>query len=155
MATRITRRNAGLGLAAGVLIGVLAACGGGGGNGDGNGATTPSPPTRGGKQATQVDVNMTDFKLALSEKTFKAGAYTFVAKNSGHHDHALEIEGNGDESRTRTLDPGQSAKLDVTLKDGTYQVYCPVDGHKDLGMKTEITVGGATMNQNPSKGDGH
>lgn len=54
----------------------------------------------------------------------------------------MEIEGPGTARRTRTLAPGESADLTVSLKDGTYEVFCPVDGHKDLGMKTGLTVGG-------------
>ncbi|MFE6063644.1 hypothetical protein [Streptomyces sp. NPDC056431] len=38
----------------------------------------------------------------------------------------------------------------MTLKDETYEISCPVDGHKDLGMKTEITVAGAPVNTIPS-----
>ena len=29
----------------------------------------------------------------------------------------------------------------VTLEDGTYEIYCPVDGHKDMGMVGTLTVG--------------
>ncbi|MFF3326225.1 plastocyanin/azurin family copper-binding protein [Streptomyces sp. NPDC002889] len=90
-----------------------------------------------------MKADLTDFRITLSQKTFTPGAYTFVAKNDGRHDHALEIEGPAGEHRTETLAPGATATLEVTLKSGTYEVYCPVDGHKDLGMKTEITVGGA------------
>ncbi|MEV0410046.1 cupredoxin domain-containing protein [Streptomyces sp. NPDC050448] len=139
-------RRVGAALAAGALAGVLAACGGGyGGAGSGSAATVAAPPpaTSAEAAATQVTADLSDFHIALSQKTFKAGAYTFTVKNTGHQDHALEVEGPGAEQRSKTLAPGESDKLDVTLKDGTYELYCPVDGHKDLGMKTEITVGGA------------
>ncbi|MFE1415047.1 plastocyanin/azurin family copper-binding protein [Streptomyces sp. NPDC058746] len=90
-----------------------------------------------------MTADLTDFHIALSQKSFAPGAYAFVAKNDGHHEHALEIEGPSGENRTRTLAPGASDTVRVTLKSGTYEIYCPVDGHEDLGMKTEITVGGA------------
>ncbi|MGP3979782.1 cupredoxin domain-containing protein [Streptomyces sp. KR80] len=152
--TVAARRSAGLGIAAGVLAGVLAACGGGGnGNGDGDGA---APPRQEDTGATTVTVDMTDFRLDLSTQSFTAGDHTFVAKNSGSHEHALEIEGPGGEQKTRNLQPGESANLDVTLKDGTYKVYCPVDGHADLGMETEITVGGGSSgNDGPTGPDGY
>ncbi|MGP4044761.1 cupredoxin domain-containing protein [Streptomyces sp. 2A115] len=149
------RRNVGPGLAAGALAGILVACGGGDDNG---GGSTSSPPERSGEPGTtQVDVKMTDFKMELSKTTLKAGDYTFVAKNDGQHDHALEIEGSGTEEETRTLEPGESANLTITLKDGTYEVYCPVDGHKDMGMKTELTVGGASTGSstNTTNGNGY
>ncbi|MFF3332962.1 cupredoxin domain-containing protein [Streptomyces sp. NPDC002888] len=139
------RRIVGPGLAAGALAGILVACGGGDGNGGGSSSPAPekTAPTQSGKPGTpQVNVKLVDFKMELSERTLKAGAYTFVVKNDGHHDHAMEIEGSGMEQKTRQLAPGESANLTVSLKDGTYKVYCPVDDHKDLGMKTELTVGG-------------
>ncbi|WP_327285212.1 cupredoxin domain-containing protein [Streptomyces sp. NBC_00597] len=147
MTGTLTRTGrAGLGLAAGALAGLLAACGGGT-YGTGSGAAappapaaTPAAPT---PAATQVTADLSDFHIALSRTTFTAGPYTFTIRNTGHHDHALEIEGPGGEHRSKTLAPGASGTLGVTLKDGKYEVYCPVDGHKDLGMKTEITVGGA------------
>lgn len=150
------RRNIGPGLAAGAVAGILVACGGGNNNG---GGSTSSPPKRSGEPGTtQVDVKMTDFKMELSKTTLKAGDYTFVAKNDGRHDHALEIEGSGTEEKTRTLEPGESANLTITLKDGTYEVYCPVGNHKDLGMKTELTVGGTASpsgGTNTTNGNGY
>ncbi len=66
------------------------------------------------------------------------------------------IEGSGTDGRTRTLEPGESANLTITLKDGTYEVYCPVDGHKDMGMKSELTVGGtASPDSDTDTNDGY
>ncbi|MFE1838412.1 cupredoxin domain-containing protein [Streptomyces sviceus] len=150
------RRNAGPGLAAGALAGILVACGGGNGNG---GGSSPSAPEQSGKPGTTpVDVKLVDFRMELSQKTLKAGAYTFVVKNDGQHNHAMEIEGSGTEQKTRPLAPGESANLTVSLKDGTYEVYCPVDGHKDLGMKTVLTVGGTASTgsgTNTTDGNGY
>jgi uncharacterized cupredoxin-like copper-binding protein len=85
---------------------------------------------------------MTEFKIGLSQQGFTPGAYTFVATNSGKVVHALEVDGPGvEDQKTAVLQPGQSANLNVNLQKGTYQVYCPVDGHKSLGMTTSITVG--------------
>ncbi|MEU0388267.1 cupredoxin domain-containing protein [Streptomyces chartreusis] len=141
MLMRCVRRNVGPGLAAGALAGILVACGGG--YGDGGDSSSSAPEQSGKPGTTRVDVKLVDFEMQLSEKTLKAGAYTFVVENDGRHDHAMEIEGSGTEQKTRTLAPGESANLSVSLKDGTYEVYCPVDGHKDMAMKTEVTVGGS------------
>ncbi|MFJ9812988.1 plastocyanin/azurin family copper-binding protein [Streptomyces sp. NPDC101158] len=140
-----TRNRVALGLAAGALTALLAACGDNGGNG--GGTTTPPPsPTTTTAGATRVDTDLADYRITLSKQSFEPGKYAFVVKNTGQHTHALEIEGSGGENKTRTLGPGESDTLNVTLKSGTYTIYCPVDGHKDLGMKTEITVGGASPN---------
>ncbi|MEW2401257.1 cupredoxin domain-containing protein [Streptomyces sp. NPDC046862] len=153
----LVRRTAVPGLAAGALAGVLVACGGGSGNS--NGGSTSSSPDQSGKPGTsQVDVKLVDFKMELSQSTVKAGDHTFVVKNDGQHDHAMEIEGQGTEMKTQTLSPGESANLTVTLKDGKYEVYCPVDHHKDLGMKTELTVGGSaspSSDTNTNQGNGY
>ncbi|WP_370412288.1 plastocyanin/azurin family copper-binding protein [Streptomyces fradiae] len=128
-------------LPAAALAGLLAACGNDDGGGSSSGTTTPPPAG-----ATRVTTDLADFKITLSQQNFTPGTYAFVMTNTGQHDHALEIEGPGGENRSDTIAPGESTTLTVTLKDGTYEIYCPVDGHKDLGMKTEITVAGAPVN---------
>ncbi|WP_370065566.1 hypothetical protein [Streptacidiphilus sp. MAP5-3] len=83
----------------------------------------------------------TEFKLTLSTTAFKPGAYTFVAQNAGTVSHALAISGPGVPThQTPILSPGGKADLSVTLKPGSYELWCPVDGHKALGMDTHITV---------------
>jgi hypothetical protein len=55
----------------------------------------------------------------------------------------LAVEGNGLDRRSPRSIPEAAAPLKVTLpKAGTYEIYCPIDGHKGLGMKRTITVGG-------------
>ncbi|MEU3774797.1 copper-binding protein [Streptomyces sp. NPDC032472] len=138
---RRTRSRAGAALGGVVLAAAAAACGGGTGGGTAA-APPPAPPVRSsGTTAAAVSADLSDFRIELSRKAFTAGAYTFTVNNTGHHDHALEIEGPGGEQRSPTLEPGQHATFSVTLKEGRYEVYCPVDGHADLGMKTGITVG--------------
>ncbi|TXS40505.1 copper-binding protein [Streptomyces sp. uw30] len=146
-----------LGVAAGGLTAVLAACGGGGNGSSSSGNSSNSTGTGTGP-GTQVTAEMTDFHIKLSTQKFQPGEYTFTAKNMGGHTHALEIEGPGGENRSKNMEPGQSTTLTVKLKSGSYEVYCPVDGHKDLGMKTEITVGGAPApsgNDNTSPSNGY
>jgi len=88
-----------------------------------------------------VTVGETEYKLSLSTSTFAPGAWTFKVVNKGTMTHALEIDGPGVQDRkSGPIDPGASTTMAVTLQKGTYQLYCPVDGHKGLGMKTSITV---------------
>ena len=88
-----------------------------------------------------IQVKETDFKLQPAEITLdKPGTYVFKAVNSGDTDHALEVEGEGIEEETEEIEPGQSAELKVKLKSGTYELYCPVDGHAEEGMEGKLTV---------------
>lgn len=147
------RRDVGTGLAAGALAGVLVACGGGIGSA---GGSALSAPERSGDPGTiRVDVKLVDFKVEPSRSTLKPGVYTFVARNDGHEDHALAIEGHGTDKHTKTLAPGESANLTVKLKDGMYEAYCPIDAHRQMGMKTELTVRGTPSQGGTNTAGGH
>jgi uncharacterized cupredoxin-like copper-binding protein len=118
-------------LAAAALVPV--ACGGDGTAGVGG---------QGQAAVARVVVEETEFTIALSEQGLEPGAYTFVVENIGSAEHALEIEGPGlGETATETIAPGQSAKLAVTLEDGTYRLYCLIDGHRERGMALVLAVG--------------
>jgi uncharacterized cupredoxin-like copper-binding protein len=134
--------------------GLLAACGavvllvGCGGSDEPSAQPTSSAPATSATASpsasgTVVTVTETEYALQLSQDTFTPGTYTFVAENAGNTTHALEIEGPGiEEQETDTLSPGDSGQLTVDLQAGTYELYCPVGGHRGLGMETEITVAG-------------
>ena len=96
----------------------------------------------GGETAGQVaQVSATDFAFDPSEITLSAGAATFELTNDGDAPHALEIEGNGFEQESDTIQPGESTRMEVQLEDGTYKIYCPVGDHEDRGMVGTLTVG--------------
>jgi uncharacterized cupredoxin-like copper-binding protein len=70
-----------------------------------------------------------------------AGKHSFKVVNSGKELHSFEIEGNGIEVRLpNDLPRGEEASVEVTLQPGTYEVYCPIPGHKEKGMTTQVTV---------------
>ena len=122
-----------------VLALALAACGGKSG-----GSKTVAASGGGGGQTIQV--KETEYKLTPSSFTVaKPGTVTFDVTNGGQIDHALEVEGNGVEEKTGTISPGSSAKLTVDLsKAGSYEVYCPIDNHRGMGMEAKLVVGGAS-----------
>ena len=97
-------------------------------------------------QPVQVTVQLSEWKVALSQQTVAAGLVTFVVTNSGQIPHAIEVEGEGIEQEIETIQPGATDTLTVTLKPGRYEVYCPVGNgsHKKLGMETGLTVTGGT-----------
>jgi plastocyanin len=118
----------------------LSSCGAGGGGGNASGGTKSSSAAAGPVIKT-VEVKETEFKLDPAKITLnKPGTYVFKAVNSGTTTHALEIEGKGVEKETGNLNPGQSAELKVTLKPGKYEIYCPIDSHRQQGMEGTVTV---------------
>jgi uncharacterized cupredoxin-like copper-binding protein len=99
--------------------------------------------TNGTSSQQSFSISESDFTLTPPTVTIDApGTYTFEATNDGGVDHALEIEGNGIEEETETIGPGESASVTVDLESGTYEMYCPIGNHRDLGMSGEITVSG-------------
>ena len=98
--------------------------------------TTTTAPT---PQASTVDVTETEFKIALASAELKAGKITFDVTNGGAIPHDLAIEGV--EQKTKEIPSKGSAKLTVTLKPGTYELYCSIPGHKQAGMDLKVTVG--------------
>lgn len=95
------------------------------------------------KGAAKLTVNVTEkeFHIALSSRTGLAGSVRFVVRNRGKLVHALAIAGPGIKlKRTVAIRPGRSAALLVSLRPGTYSLWCPVPGHADRGMKTTFSV---------------
>jgi uncharacterized cupredoxin-like copper-binding protein len=138
----LARRRLTVLLAAGALFAIpLAGCGDDDDDGETEAATeATSVPAAGGGEA--VSISETDFALDPSDPTVKAGTVTFDVTNDGQTTHNLEIEGpNGEAELEQDLSPGQSGQLTVDLsKPGKYEMYCPVDDHKGMGMEGEITV---------------
>src|SRR2546426_7555764 len=91
-----------------------------------------------------VTARLSEWKVELSERRIAPGVVTFTVTNAGSIPHALEVEGEGIEQETEVIQPGAHATLTLTLKPGTYEVYCPVgeDSHKKLGMDTRLKVEG-------------
>jgi uncharacterized cupredoxin-like copper-binding protein len=77
-----------------------------------------------------------------SAKALKLGTYSFHVTNDGKVVHNLYVNGpDVNKEGTRDLQPGESADLKVTLSTGTYDVYCAIPGHKQLGMDAKLSVG--------------
>src|SRR5438132_4100126 len=104
-------------------------------------AATP-PRHRAPSAPAVVSAKLSEWKVELSEATIVAGPVTFTITNAGSIPHALEVEGERIERETPLIEPGATATMTLTLKPGTYELYCPVgnDSHKKLGMETHLKV---------------
>ncbi len=121
------------GLTATALAG--AACGG---NSPSTASSTPTAtPT-----PTTVTFTETEFKIDTASTTLKAGDYTFQVQNNGTMAHDLHIATpDGSEiAKTNVIQPQAAGSLQVTLKAGTYSIWCAVDNHRALGMQGTLTV---------------
>jgi len=113
---------------------LLAACGG-----------STKSSTSAGPALQTIHVSEKEYSLTPSTISVpQTGTYSFQITNKGTITHAFEIEGNGVEAKSQHIQPGQSAALTVKLsKKGSYEAYCPIDGHRSLGMKAKLSVGTA------------
>jgi len=133
-----------IGLASG-----LAACGGGSSSSSSSSSTTTSTTnttrttassaTTGGGATT---ITIQNFAYRPATITVKAGS-TITVKNQGTTTHALEIVLKSGEIKTKPISPGQSVQVKVPAKAGSYDMYCPIDQHKQKGMTGKLTVGGS------------
>ena len=103
------------------------------------GSLTPAAKAQTSSTAAAIEVKLSEYKIDMP-KTVPAGSTTFEVTNTGKEPHNFEIEGNGIEKRVGALKPGETKTLLVELKPGTYEVYCPVPGHKSHGMSLDLTV---------------
>jgi len=128
-----------------------ASAGASGGNDGSSSAATTTANSSSDKSIETVVIKETEFKLSPSTITLnKPGTYAFKAENEGSAEHNLRIVGEGVKSEggqageaelERNLDPGESGVLRVTFrKPGTYEMYCPVIGHRLAGMKGKVMV---------------
>ncbi|MGZ4482258.1 MAG: plastocyanin/azurin family copper-binding protein [Gaiellales bacterium] len=92
---------------------------------------------------TTVDVTLKNFSITLTGgDSLAPGTYTFHVTNNGPSSHNLTINGPGvSDQATPTFASGSTQDLTVTLKNGTYDFFCSVPGHKALGMDVSVTVG--------------
>jgi len=116
--------------------------------------TTPTPstaaPNVGATSATAtgepdpVHVPLREWTIRVSKSPIRAGRTTFHAMNEGRYQHAVEIEGNGQEWKIDPVSPGGTGTVAATLTPGTYKVYCPIvdthGNHQGRGMSTTLVV---------------
>jgi cupredoxin-like protein len=108
------------------------------------------------REHTEVSARLSEWSVKLNASVVPAGPVTFHVRNEGSIPHGFEVEGGGVEKELAPIAAGDSASLDITLKPGKYEVYCPVggDSHKRLGMVTQLeaTSGRASLKRKSEYG---
>ena len=116
-----------------------------GGSGNGQASSTPKPTatataaaaSSGGGSTVTIAADPTGaLKFDKTKLTAKAGKITIDFDNPSAVPHAFEVAGKS----TSTITKGKAPPLTVTLKPGSYEFVCPVDGHAAAGMKGTLTV---------------
>ena len=135
-------------IAVALATAVFAGCGGD--DDEGESAATPAAteeatqePAAGGTEGATLAFSAPEdgsLKFDQSEMTAKAGKVTVTFSNPSSVPHAVEIEGEGVEEETETVTGADAPPIEVDLKAGTYEYYCPVAGHEAAGMKGTLTV---------------
>jgi plastocyanin len=92
--------------------------------------------------AQSVTVKLSEWKIDLSRDTVRAGTVRFQITNEGNMLHALHIRGDSVDKGAREMQKREAGSLSVTLKPGTYEVFCPLadNTHKLAGMTRKFTV---------------
>jgi uncharacterized cupredoxin-like copper-binding protein len=102
--------------------------------------STEATTTEASSGGETIDISETEFALDPSDPTTAAGPVTINVSNDGETVHDLEVEGNGVEEVTPSIEAGGSAQLSVDLEPGEYKIYCTIPGHADQGMEGTLTV---------------
>jgi len=118
------------------------------------GSAAAQPPAPSGA----INVELTEWRVIVSNVAPRSGSLTLVVKNSGAIAHDLTVlktdlradqipqeagkaREDGKVAGTASLKPGQSTLLTLTLQPGNYVFICNEQGHYALGMHTAVTVG--------------
>jgi uncharacterized cupredoxin-like copper-binding protein len=95
-----------------------------------------------------VRVTLDEYAIAPQDVSVPSGRVELIARNVGRLTHNLRVERPPKEpedqaaplASTPTAQPGQTVRVTVDLKPGTYRMRCSLANHDDLGMYGELTV---------------
>jgi len=96
---------------------------------------SPSPASS--SRGAELAIEATEYAFSPAPLKAAAGETTIKLTNKGAMDHDLTIDAL---NVHLTATAGKTAQATVTLKPGTYQVYCSVAGHRQSGMQGTLTV---------------
>nr|MBA2644506.1 hypothetical protein [Solirubrobacterales bacterium] len=85
--------------------------------------------------------------LVPSPATIGAGSTTLRLRNAGQDSHDLALRRldsrgrpAGSTLRVQTTRPGAARSRTVTLRRGTWRMWCTIPNHRSLGMRNTLRV---------------
>lgn len=90
-----------------------------------------------------ISITENEWGILPGEIRAKAGKIKFVVANRGSLAHSIEIEGKSygkDFEYEEEVPIDGSVTFELDLSPGQYEVYCPVPGHEEKGMKALLIV---------------
>ena len=91
-------------------------------------------------ESEQVELSVTERDLSPGRVEVEAGEIEFVVKNDGERVHAFAVETPDGIERSDDIDPGEEARLTVTLSDGRYRMYDPRGDYRARGVRGTVVV---------------
>jgi len=98
------------------------------------------PAAHVGGSLARLAISETEFKIQLPATKMAPATVDVQVTNKGKTIHNLVIKGPGVSKSTKDLNPGGQDSIQVQLKAGTYELYCSIPGHKELGMDAKLQV---------------
>jgi FtsP/CotA-like multicopper oxidase with cupredoxin domain len=102
----------------------------------------PAAPAAASTAPQEVRVYVTEWAFTPDKIRLPGGRpVTLILENKGQLDHDLTIPAL---NVSLTATAGRTARTTVMAdKDGTYDAYCAVTGHRELGMRASASISGA------------
>jgi plastocyanin len=89
----------------------------------------------------EIDADPTgQLAYEFASATAPAGKLEIKSENKSSTGHNIAIEGQGVNQKGPVVQGGGSSDVKVDLKPGKYTFYCSVPGHREAGMKGELSV---------------
>lgn len=109
-------------------------------------AAAAAVPDAGSARApARLLVSAKEYSLTLSRAKVVRGRAVIQLLNRGEDDHDLRLRRVSESSsrpvaRWRVTGPGDVSELELRLSRGRYRLWCSLQGHDVLGMKTTLRV---------------
>jgi plastocyanin len=95
------------------------------------------------REPGRVQVVAKEFRLLPSRYVLRAGPTIVELVNAGEDPHDLAIRRIARGARTfhvPVVQPGGLKRVTITLRPGSYDVWCALPTHRSLGMVTRLVV---------------